>query len=178
MTGEGHFRKPPWGGLIVPALMLVVVLFVIAAPLLEGRGRITLGEEGEVGGHEHEEAISDMEHPLSRAIYSAGDVYCHQKEHRTLFINGNPMPVCSRDLGVFIGMVIGGLFAAVFRGRFSFAFFTALVLPMAFDGTLQLFTRYESWNALRLVTGLLGGFGIAWMLNSAFMFVSGDHPSR
>jgi uncharacterized membrane protein len=95
-----------------------------------------------------------------------------------MFLNGNQLPVCSRDIGIFAGMIIGGLFAAVYRGRFSGWAFMGLIAPMALDGTIQMLTDYESVNPVRLATGFSGGFAIAWMLNCALMFVSGDYPSR
>ncbi len=172
------FRGPPWGGLILPLLMMSIAALALGAPCLADEGTIGFGDDGMVGGNEHEQAIEEIDQPLARAIYSAGDVYCHQKEVRSLSLNGNQMPVCARDIGVFTGMIIGGLFAAVYRGRFSVPVFAALILPMALDGGIQMVTSYESINTIRLITGYLGGFAVAWMLNCAVMFVSGDYPSR
>jgi uncharacterized membrane protein len=171
------FRAPPWGGLIIPAVMLVVVSLVITAPFMVEEGSVDLGDDGVVGGSEHSDEISELDVPLARAVYSAGDIWCHQKEARTLVIHGNPMPVCARDLGLFAGMLLGSLFAAVYRGRFSFPVFGALVAPMVIDGSVQLFADYESVNPVRLVTGFAAGIAIAWMLNCALMFVSGDYPN-
>jgi uncharacterized membrane protein len=158
--------------------MVAISAIVLTAPYLVSEGTVGFGDNGQVGGNEHEDAIDAMDPPFARAIYSAGDVYCHQKDARSLTLNGNQMPVCARDIGVFMGMIIGGLFAAVYRGRFSGPVFAALIIPMALDGGLQMVTSYESMNPIRLFTGYSGGFAIAWMLNCGIMFVSGDYPSR
>ena len=41
--------------------------------------------------------------------YAFGDFNCHQKFERSWEINGNQMPVCVRDIGIFFGLVIGSL---------------------------------------------------------------------
>jgi uncharacterized membrane protein len=178
MKRKWMFRTPPWGGVIVPSVMLVVTALVLVAPFMADKATVDLGDDGNVGGDEHGDIISRMDLPIARMIFSAGDVYCHQNEARSLVLNGNQMPVCARDIGIFAGMIVGGLFAAVYRGRFSGWVFLALIVPMALDGGIQLFTAYESTNPIRLFTGFSGGFAIAWMLNCAIMFVSGDYPSR
>lgn len=172
-----YFRKPPVGGLILAAIMSVISLIVIVAPFLEDPGSIKMGNDGKVGGHEHEDHIAEMRLSLARSIYRLGDVYCHQIEDRTLFLNGNPMPVCSRDIALFLGMVLGSVFAAVYRGRFNGLLALSLIAPMALDGTMQMLTPYESINIVRVLTGFAAGFAIAWTLNCGIMFVSGDYPA-
>jgi uncharacterized membrane protein len=178
MKRKWMFRTPPWGGLIIPGVMISIAALALAAPCLADEGTVGFGDDGMVGGNEHEQAIDEIDQPLARAIYSAGDVYCHQKEGRSLTLNGNQMPVCARDIGVFTGMILGGLFAAVYRGRFSVPISAALIIPMALDGGIQMVTSYESINPIRIFTGYLGGFAIAWMGNCAIMYVSGDYPPR
>jgi uncharacterized membrane protein len=39
-----------------------------------------------------------------------------------------------------------------------------LLAPMIIDGTIQRFTKYESNNILRLITGILGGIGIFMLI--------------
>ena len=44
----------------------------------------------------------------SASIYAFGDLNCHQKHERSWSINGNQMPVCVRDVGIFAGLALGG----------------------------------------------------------------------
>ncbi len=42
-----------------------------------------------------------------RIVYYFGDFNCHQFEERSLTLNGNQMPMCSRCTGIFTGLSIG-----------------------------------------------------------------------
>jgi len=45
-----------------------------------------------------------------KAVYTFSDFNCHQKHNRSYTINENQMPVCARDVGIFIGLSFGFLF--------------------------------------------------------------------
>ena len=40
-------------------------------------------------------------------VYSSGDRLCHQRADRSLFLNGNEMPFCSRCTAIWFGLAIG-----------------------------------------------------------------------
>ncbi len=122
-----------------------------------------------------------------RAVYTFGDIQCHQLWYRSFYINGNQMPMCARMTSMYISANLG-LVAAAFAqpstsagrvmvnampkrlarwlGRFSSDRAGALIvvvglLPVAIDGFYQLFsefTHYESTNLMRVLTGIPGGF--------------------
>ena len=48
-------------------------------------------------------------HYFEAAIYYFGDFNCHQLPERSYSINGNQQPVCSRDIGMFLGGTLGAL---------------------------------------------------------------------
>ncbi len=129
--------------------------------------------------------------PIAAFTYIFGDLNCHQKHERSWTINGNQMPVCVRDVGIFLGAIIGGV---VFRqrgenrwlirdtflsvlpqkinnqiyksNRRTMAFLILLAiagLPLVFDGTIQMLTSYESTNPMRMITGVPFGLIIAWL---------------
>lgn len=127
-------------------------------------------------------------------IYTFSDFNCHQKHERSYSINQNQMPVCARDVGVFIGISLG-LFAMSFvRSRkdykevifsllpvkldlnkrwktvFIFILGAIFVLPLVLDGGIQLISSYESTNPLRTATGLL--FGIAFSVFISSLLIS------
>jgi uncharacterized membrane protein len=149
----------------------------------------------EPGTVEHIDGTSTLDHsedweklpPYQRAIYWFGDSQCHQLEHRSYYLNGNQMPLCSRCMALFMwanaGLVIAMLIrpeyeislggTKIFPERFRkwmyqkdkvMVVWTLLaflcILPTGFDGFLQLLTPYESTNFLRVVLSIpTGWFG-------------------
>jgi uncharacterized membrane protein len=95
---------------------------------------------------------------------------CHGIPERCLEIFGTPMPICSRCVGIYAGMLLGIVaFWAVplLRERVMRAFAFAAVTPLALDGLTQLAGLRESTNALRIATGIIAGlaFGL-WVLSA------------
>ena len=107
------------------------------------------------------------------------------------------MPMCAREVGIFIGVTLGVLtiftsevslsftntFLSIFPIKLrkfykkrvnNYAILLLLVLfcciPLIFDGTIQLFTGYESTNLKRLITGMpvgwLGGYIFGYVLSN------------
>jgi len=122
----------------------------------------------------------------AKVIYTVGDAQCHQLWSRSLWINGNQMPIDARMtslylfgiFGLFWAMMTppastasGGIANAFPRGiqrwarrigpeKFAILVVLLGLLPIAVDGTTQLFasvTHYESTNATRILTGVPGG---------------------
>ncbi len=129
------------------------------------------------------------------AVYYLGDLNCHQKFSRSYVINGNQMPVCSRDVGIFIGCNIGIALVFFVNTRLSptRAFlnlwvneskierfrhrriFVAIILiifglPLVLDGIVQGVTNYESTNDIRLLTGII--FGIMYAYGATVLMTS------
>ncbi|MBG18286.1 MAG: hypothetical protein CMB77_08050 [Euryarchaeota archaeon] len=126
--------------------------------------------------------------PYAALIYLLADINCHQKAERSWEIRGNQMPVCVRDIGILAGALLMSVIFT-FRGRNRWLVRdTALsvlpdrwlepiyrtnmrtkvclglaalaILPIGFDGGIQMLTSYESTNSLRLLTGAFFGAGI------------------
>ena len=75
------------------------------------------GEDSALGHNQsvHGGAFSWTElNPVWAFVYGFGDLNCHQKHERSWEINDNQMPVCTRDVGIFLGLAIG---AALFGWR-------------------------------------------------------------
>jgi uncharacterized membrane protein len=133
---------------------------------------------------------------FSAFIYAFGDLNCHQKNERSWQINGNQMPVCTRDIGIFFGLALGG-FVFSRRGlnrwtvrdsmlsifpddRLEYVYRKNLrtkavlliaaitVIPLAIDGFTQMLTSYESTNIMRIITGLPFGALISLYLAASF----------
>ena len=134
--------------------------------------------------------------PYTGFIYAFGDLNCHNKHERSWEINGNQMPVCTRDVGIFFGLAIGGLvfsrkgynrwtikdtclslipdkllekiYRANYRTLSWLGFGILLCVPLMIDGFTQLLTDYESNNLARILTGAPFGFGLAILISSMY----------
>jgi uncharacterized membrane protein len=119
---------------------------------------------GAVGRIDNQYQIERM-NPLAAAIYFMGDLNCHQIADRSFYLNGNEMPFCARDTGIFFGIVFGMVLAIVVRYRPGLPLIAAGFIPTALDGGLQLVTNYSSNNPLRFATGIVAGIAAAYLLS-------------
>ncbi len=157
------------GALITSGVLLILfvasaiwVALSVTAPLLAPSDTL-LDLTGTVGMRENDAQFE----PLSivpRTIYIIGDLECHQIAERSFFLNGNQMPFCSRDLGLFIGLVAGFGIATFISIQINPALLVLGLLPLGLDGGVQLVTEYESTNSLRVATGVLAGAALALLL--------------
>ena len=144
--------------------VLVWAVLNILAPYLAPADTIDFGCDGVVGGHEHEDQINDIENRAARFMYNSGDSACHQRNNRSLFLNGNQMPYCARDVAIFIGLAVGMGISLFFVPEITFWLLLVGYVPIGIDGTTQLLTDYESNNFLRVGTGLLAGIVTAFLI--------------
>ena len=133
--------------------------------------------------------------PYAAFVYGFGDLNCHMKWERSWDINGNQMPVCVRDIGIFFGLAIGGFlfsrrglnrwtlrdsFLSMFpddkldstyknntRTRLILIVAAISIIPMALDGFSQMLTDYESTAFMRLITGTPFGIFVGAFLASS-----------
>lgn len=84
--------------------------------------------------------------------------YCHRKPERSFFWRGKQMPVCARCTGIHVGYLSLPFF---FLDVVYLNIWVSLLImvPTYLDGTIQAFTKYESTNIVRFVTGIAGGIG-------------------
>jgi uncharacterized membrane protein len=88
---------------------------------------------------------------------------CHQIPERCFKINNEPMQLCARCFGFYLGLIIGLCLPFIFIDIFEIRITTLLailllgVAPMALDGITQLFRLRSSNNNLRFVTGIIAG---------------------
>lgn len=131
-----------------------------------------------------------------RTVYQFSDFNCHQKHDRSYVLNVNQMPVCARDVGIFIGASGALLLMSLKRGGKDFKDIlletmnldlsmaetkkvavlimlgAVFSLPLILDGGIQLVTDYESFNGLRTFTGLLFGFGFFSFISAILLSAS------
>ena len=150
---------------------LIWLVLVLAAPLMVPEGTLT-DLSGSVGYKDNTDQFRDLD-ILPRAIYAIGDVECHQLANRSYFINGNQMPFCARDLGLFVGLAAGFGIVSFYALRPNPLLLLLGLVPMGMDGGLQLVTDYESTNPLRLATGIIAGVALSLLL-ALYIFVLAD----
>jgi uncharacterized membrane protein len=146
----------------IPFLLWGVLQFL--APLALPHNSVN-DLSGYTGLSDNKEAIDNMPSPWN-LVYSAGDRLCHEKAERSLFINGNQMPFCSRCTAIWLGLAIGLGFMIFYKIELNEKFVFILIAgmaPIGIDGVGQLFGFWESTNIARIITGLTVGIvcGIA-----------------
>jgi uncharacterized membrane protein len=114
-----------------------------------------------------------------RAITFVLSGVCHQFAERCLVFEGQPLPLCARCTGTFVGIVLALLVLRLIEpgrpsglpARGALAPLGALALLWAVDGANSLLSLvlgvaplYEPSNALRLVTGAGLGIGLGALL--------------
>jgi uncharacterized membrane protein len=111
---------------------------------------------------------------------------CSQLPGHTLFFNGQPLPLCARCSGTYLGAVLGivgllavgrGSVAELPRGR-TLLVLVAFVAMMGVEGVNSTLNAipgapylYEPSNLLRLVTGLLNGLALSLVVYPLFNYV-------
>lgn len=87
---------------------------------------------------------------------------------------GYKIPVCSRDIGLYLALFLGGLVYILVRRLddktvYPGIFLVIAMIPIGLDGGIQLLSEigilpfiYESTNLIRLITGAIAGFVAAF----------------
>ena len=130
-------------------------LLILSGPFMVPEGYAE-DLSGAVGGYDNRDVIERM-NPVAKVVYYLGDVNCHQKLERSYSYNQNQMPFCTRDVGIFAGLMIGFTYALGRRIELTLPLILLSLVPIGIDGTVQLLTDYESTNIRRVVTGLIAG---------------------
>jgi uncharacterized membrane protein len=153
--------------LVLFAASTLWVALSVTAPLMVPSDTL-LDLTGTVGMRENDAQFESLS-VVPRTIYIIGDLECHQIAERSFFLNGNQMPFCARDLGLFVGLMVGFGIATFISLQVNPVLLILGLLPLGLDGGIQLVTEYESTNALRVATGLLAGVALALLL-AVFVF--------
>jgi uncharacterized membrane protein len=96
---------------------------------------------------------------ITRIIWGEINWGCHGIPERCLIVRGKRMTICARCFGATIGHVLS--FVLFVIGKLPPVYIAiALLIPLALDWSLQQFFHILSTNPRRLLTGILGGFGV------------------
>ena len=160
--------------MILFAASLLWVALTIAAPFMVPAGTL-VDLTGTVGMRENDDQFEGLG-LVPRTMYVIGDLECHQIAERSYFLNGNQLPFCARDLGLFLGLAAGFGVAAFVSIQVNPVLLFLGLTPLGFDGGIQLVTEYESFNTLRITTGIIAGFALALLLALFILALREEEP--
>ena len=108
----------------------------------------------------------------ARLVYALFSPVCHQIPGRCFALEGHPLAVCGRCLGIYAGFAAGLALYPLARGFSRIALpsarlFVLLTVPMALDGLSGALGAWKSPIGLRFATGF------AWGTILPFYFVTG-----
>ncbi len=86
---------------------------------------------------------------------------CHQMAERSFFFKGYQFPVCARCTGVVFGEIVA-VICLIFI-KIEWWINLLFLIPMGIDWGLQFLKIVNSDNFRRVITGLLGGFGLTFI---------------
>lgn len=96
-------------------------------------------------------------------------VGCHQMPERSFFYKNYQFPVCARCTGVILATIISSIM--FFKKRISVKLSLFFSSIMFLDWFIQFLKIKESTNKRRLVTGFIGGYGVATIHMYCYKFI-------
>jgi uncharacterized membrane protein len=90
-------------GRILLTVVTCFILLVVITPFINPYGYLVHldGVPGVI------DSVRPNTDPLTWAIYSLGDMFCHQQQGRTFILNGSELAFCQRDISIIVGLTIG-----------------------------------------------------------------------
>lgn len=140
----GNFLMNYWATLIT-WILGIIVLAALSVPFLSYFGLNT----------------------ISKPIFYALHFLCAQIPAHSFYLFGHQLGMCARNLSIYGSMFVGSLIFVLSKKRLPgipWWFWVLMILPMAIDGTTQMFGLRESTWELRVITGTLFGLGNIWFV--------------
>ncbi len=93
---------------------------------------------------------------------------------RSFFLGSYQFPLCARCTGIQIGRVLAVLLFpfVLIPMKIALTVLPLLLLPLAIDGLVQKYTKYESNNCKRVITGILWGFASISLILRGIVFLA------
>lgn len=102
---------------------------------------------------------------ISKLIFFSLHMVCAQVPSHSFYIFGHQLGMCARNFSIYTSMFIGSLIFVFSKKRLPgipWWLWALMILPLALDGTTQMFGWRESTWELRVLTGTLFGLGNVW----------------
>jgi uncharacterized membrane protein len=142
MNGIGNFLLNYWAH-IITSILGALVFIAIAIPFLSYFG------------------LDAIAKPLFYALHFV----CAQIPAHSFYIFGHQLGLCARNFSIYTAMFLGSLLFVLSKKRLPgipWWVWILMILPMALDGTSQMFGLRESTWYIRVITGALFGLGNVW----------------
>lgn len=113
-------------------------------------------------------------------LRSAYGRVCHQIPERSLWIQGHPMAICARCLGIYLGFFAGLLTYPLMHKRLGMElprrrWLLFALLPLAIDFTGGYLGLFENTMASRIATGFVAG--LAGSIYTAAGLIAATHAA-
>ena len=102
---------------------------------------------------------------LAKPLFYVLHFVCAQIPSHSFYIFGHQLGLCARNFSIYTAMFLGSLLFVLSKKRFPgipWWVWILMILPMALDGTSQMFGLRESTWYIRVITGALFGLGNVW----------------
>ena len=102
---------------------------------------------------------------IAKPLFYALHFVCAQIPSHSFYIFGHQLGMCERNFTIYSSMFLGSLVFVLSKKRLPgipWWVWLLMILPMALDGTTQMFGLRESTWYLRVLTGSLFGLGNIW----------------
>ncbi len=153
----GEFLLNHWANMVTIVLGLIVAV-AIAIPFLSYFG------------------LDAIAKPLFFSLH----FICAQVPSHSFYIFGHQLGLCARNFSIYAAMFLGSFVFVLSKKRLPglpWWLWVLMLLPMAWDGTTQLFGWRESTWELRLLTGTLFGLGNIWFVLPMIQKTLDETPS-
>ncbi len=104
---------------------------------------------------------------LSKSIFFSLHFVCAQIPSHSFYILGHQLGLCARNFSIYTSMFLTSVVFVLSKKRLPgipWWVWLLMILPMALDGTTQMFGLRESTWQLRMITGTLFGVGSIWFV--------------
>src|SRR5437868_9577645 len=102
---------------------------------------------------------------ISKQIFFMLHLVCAQIPSHSFYIFGHQLGMCERNFSIYASMFVASLIFVLSKKRLPgipWWLWVLMILPMALDGTTQMFGLRESTWELRVLTGSLFGLANIW----------------
>jgi uncharacterized membrane protein len=122
---------------------------------------------------------------IARPLFLALHMVCAQVPSHSFYLLGHQLGMCARNFSIYTAMFLTSVLFVVSKKRLPgipWWLWMLMVLPMALDGTTQMFGWRESDWILRVITGTLFGVSSIWftlpMMQKTLLETPSPIPSR
>ena len=113
-------------------------------------------------------------YPAGEEIYSLFNPICHQYPTRSFWLFNRPTALCARCVSGYLGVFLASIFIRLrIKYRYRLLIGIGLLLIAIIDPILQLNSSYESANAVRFLSGLIGGISV-FLIIYPFTYFKGE----